>query len=151
MECVTSRWPRPGKFKSAYSLTRMRPSFASVMLPSGIFQSTHSLTECDTAWQSRLVTSEYFNPRTPSQNATIIIIQRRQCLFISIHALPHRMRPRADCGRMKPLHFNPRTPSQNATAKITKFFSIPFNFLSLLYPSSLENSTIIFSPHHISP
>ena len=92
MECVTSRWPRPGKFKSAYSLTRMRPSFASVMLPSGIFQSTHSLTECDTAWQSRLVTSEYFNPRIPSQECDIQWRSKRKVSIISIHALPHRMR-----------------------------------------------------------
>ena len=123
MECVTSRWPRPGKFKSAYSLTRMRPSFASVMLPSGIFQSTHSLTECDTAWQSRLVTSEYFNPRIPSQECDN----------------NHNSTP------PMPFYFNPRTPSQNATeGGLWKNEAIAFQSTHSLTECDSKNYQIFF-------
>ena len=94
------------------------------------FQSTHSLTRMRrmtakscAAWSSISIHA------LPHKNATQMGLSHIQHMVISIHALPHK----------------------NATAKITNFFSIPFNFLSLLYPSSLENSTIIFSPHHISP
>ena len=88
MECVTSRWPRPGKFKSAYSLTRMRPSFASVMLRAGIFQSTHSLTECDNNHNSTPPMPFYFNPRTPSQNATEGGLWKNEAIaFQSTHSL----------------------------------------------------------------
>lgn len=34
---------------------------------------------------------------------------------------------------------------------LPKIPSNPFNFLSLLYPSSLKNSTFIFPLHHILP
>ena len=94
-----------------------------------------------------------FNPRTPSQ----------ECDFNRFHY------------SYLPNHFNPRTPSQecdmSAAAKyamkkifqsthslarmrqqsLPKIPSNPFNFLSLLYPSSLKNSTFIFPPHHILP
>ena len=61
-----------------------------------IFQSTHSITECD--------------PSEPD---------RYLCNFrISIHALHYRVRPSASGSSLcRKTYFNPRTPLQSATAR----------------------------------
>ena len=58
-----------------------------------VFQSTHSITECDCGFARSWHTTPHFNPRTPLQSATLNYRQ----------ADDHHA------------HFNPRTPLQSAT------------------------------------
>ena len=58
-----------------------------------LFQSTHSITECDPCDQISPRVRGHFNPRTPLQSAIISYSSRNDAfLHISIHALHYRVR-----------------------------------------------------------
>ena len=56
------------------------------------FQSTHSITECDSPVSTGQSSTWYFNPRTPLQSAIRTTGIRRFTVPISIHALHYRVR-----------------------------------------------------------
>ena len=80
-----------------------------------IFQSTHSITECDPDHRDSTFHGAHFNPRTPLQSAIFKADDLPALEGISIHALHYRVR--SWCHRSvnrKRLYFNPRTPLQSA-------------------------------------
>ena len=140
MECVTiscsSRWPRLGKFKSAYSLTRMRPlaqagAFYSAYISihafphknatrecsrskrTGRFQSTHSLTRMRPVLKFHQQSAKYFNPRIPSQECDRRDRQDGRSLTNFNPRIPSQ-----ECdyntfhNNSSFVYFNPRIPSQ---------------------------------------
>ncbi len=123
---------------------RYRVRWCSVLryIHTRLFQSTHSVTECDILVASYSPkSSSYFNPRTPLQSAMAFVVQQfAPKLRISIHALRYRVRsdPQyhnpdgsifqsthsvTECDffsavlTLSPNYFNPRTPLQSAIVK----------------------------------
>ena len=83
----------PGLLISIHALhyrVRYKIDFSSRC--SSLFQSTHSITECDTRSPIGWVTRRYFNPRTPLQSAITTNGPVTTTIIISIHALHYRVR-----------------------------------------------------------
>ena len=141
-------------FQSTHSLARMRHGSSYVARKDNLFQSTHSLT------RMRLPTYN-INGFTSAFQSTHSLARMRpignngpgSLRHISIHALP---RKNATLERVYEYYQRAEFQSTHSLARmrqqsLPKIPSNPVNFLSLLYPSSLKNSTFIFPPHHILP
>ena len=154
----------------------MRPTAATSSSTLSTFQSTHPLTRMPRPRVGQKGMMYMISIHAlPHKNATAYAIAfNKDVLFqstrslarmrlmarqivlsvrsISIHALP-----RKNATDQRSHQCNQRTfQSTHSLARmrqqsLPKIPSNPFNFLSLLYPSSLKNSTFIFPPHHILP
>ena len=91
--------PRTGAevflFQSTHSITECDFHAVEIIPTNPIFQSTHSITECDRppGWPVDCGGS-YFNPRTPLQSAMLLLMVFSAKREISIHALHYRVRYR---------------------------------------------------------
>ena len=71
---------------------RVRQKHLKNMASSRIFQSTHSMKECDLEWRLRKSIYLNFNPRTLWKSATFCHVTDNIFIVISIHALYERVR-----------------------------------------------------------
>ena len=79
-------------FQSTHSITECDAFGSFHAFSTSIFQSTHSITECDNISGAGLSTISNFNPRTPLQSAMALLAGPYEFYFISIHALHYRVR-----------------------------------------------------------
>ena len=83
------------------------------------FQSTHSITECDTLAHAGERPAPHFNPRTPLQSATSCLRGTwKTCTFQSNQSITESEPTTGDLA-LKNGYFNPRTPLQSATGSVS--------------------------------
>ena len=105
-------------FQSTHSVTECDTQAGLSVGRAAIFQSTHSVTECDTSKRSRLSWPKYFNPRTPLQSAIAATVKHYgvDWSFQSTHSVTECDEISAIYDDKKERNFNPRTPLQSAIA-----------------------------------
>ena len=120
-------------FQSTHSMKECDILFFLIFLDCVKFQSTHSMKECDRWICSNVYPKENFNPRTLWKSATLFFLIFLDCVkFQSTHSMKE-CDTFDDIFHICSIHFNPRTLWKSATERSTIHVLLCFISIHALY------------------